>query len=571
MKKEHNIEWIRFDKMCQELGTDKFLIRSFCLARAAKCVHGKNPNTCPECNDEDAAKRAIIFDVSTSGEKRDGHEIDQNGWHLANYRANPVIMWAHSRDSLPIANSLWEKVISSPAMGGKVLRSQASFIPPDLNPFAEQVYRMYQERMLNAVSVGWRTLEHEYKKDAEGYITGIKFKRMDMLEYSAVPIPADPQALQRGVQTGLIRDVDQFDISKMLKADNEQPVFYLGLGSDKEREEKATIVDMGAKTGGFEDEVDRAVVPYKAYTMKSKDAAWDGSGARKRLASWAKEGEGINFARYKVGFLYVDASKSDNLGSYKGPHHDVDGGAVVTVPRGVYAAAQRLQQGAFDVPAGDIPGMKKHIERHYAELNEKAPWERKIGESYEGIHTALRNEEYASEEERNTMRQTAEILAKQIYGESRLPESWENQYDTCESPILVLIARTLETAFTDREQATDAINSVLDAVKVTIVACEQSERNFAKMAELIGGADDAEVMQRVQGFVDYRASLEAKEVERIDTLILKLEEIRTTKEPTTEKSEEKSETLLTREEEFRTLFRELMSPVAGVEDGKKTE
>jgi hypothetical protein len=562
MKKEHSDQWIRFDKMCQDLGTDQFLIRSFCIARAAK---DKDKD-----KDYDEDKRSIIFNVSTSGMKRDGHEIDQNGWDLTNFRANPVIMWAHRYDGPPIANSLWEKVMNSPASGGKLLRSEGSFISAELSPFADNIYQMYVQRILNAVSAGWRSLEYEYRKDDEGYITGIIFKKMDLLEYSCVPIPADPKALQRGVQEGFIKNVDDFDVSKMLRT-NEAPVFWLGLSEPAT--ERKIIVDesrghIDPRVEEAIDADDRGGVAHKKYTMKSKDVVWDGAGARKRLATWAKEGETTDFTKYRAGFLWYDTENANKFGAYKGPHHDVSGGAVVTVPRGVYAVAQRLQQGAFSVPTSDVSGMKTHIAKHYHELDEKAPWERTLGTMYEQVHSALRVEGLG-EVECELLRGTAVSLATQLYGEDRLPESWESQYGCADDTILNSLAGALENVFmesvADIDAFRDMVNTVLDETARSLEGLYQQQDVLEEVIALVGTDDVMPVL--TQAIQLYQAA-QAHSHSRVDTILTKLQSETTPKE-----NKENSENLLTdnTDSDLLTLFREILSdsPVAGVDDDKK--
>lgn len=123
----------------------------------------------------------IPFVVATEGRKADGIDLRMDRLDLDRYRANPVIMYGHDyfgRDSLPIGRA--ENVRTE---SGKLL-ADAVFDPGD--EFAMTVDRKYRGGYLNAVSVGFdlRGLDIE---------TGVP-SSWEMLEFSAVPIPLDPDA-----------------------------------------------------------------------------------------------------------------------------------------------------------------------------------------------------------------------------------------------------------------------------------------------------------------------------------------------------------------------------------------
>jgi hypothetical protein len=50
---------------------------------------------------DDASTFKVV--VSTSAEDRQGDELDQSKWNLTNFKANPVVLWAHDYYSLPSA------------------------------------------------------------------------------------------------------------------------------------------------------------------------------------------------------------------------------------------------------------------------------------------------------------------------------------------------------------------------------------------------------------------------------------------------------------------------------------
>lgn len=128
----------------------------------------------------------IEFVITDESVDRENDIIKIDGWDLDEYKKNPVVLWAHSSRDLPVGRAVTlERNLDT-------LRSVAEFTPRDLSPFGHMVGRMYKEGFLNAVSVGFRPTEYSYDPD-RGY--GINFLRQTLLEYSAVPVPANPNAL----------------------------------------------------------------------------------------------------------------------------------------------------------------------------------------------------------------------------------------------------------------------------------------------------------------------------------------------------------------------------------------
>lgn len=143
-----------------------------------------------EVGDDGVLQAAI---ASTGTADRMGDVIEPEGWNLTNFKANPALLWGHNADSsrMPIG-----KVLKIWLENGKLM-----FTPQfDLkDSFAAEVFRKFKDGFLNAFSVGFRPLEWE---DAE---KGIRFLKSELLEISAVPVPANPEALltlkEAGIET----------------------------------------------------------------------------------------------------------------------------------------------------------------------------------------------------------------------------------------------------------------------------------------------------------------------------------------------------------------------------------
>jgi HK97 family phage prohead protease len=134
------------------------------------------------------------FTASSADPDRYGDTIDQQGWQLANYKANPVILWAHSHYTPPVGKAPATALNAA----GNLSTGPITFTSEAENPFGHQVGLMVAGGFLNTVSVGFLPLEWEERYDEKGYFLGYHFKRMELLEISIVPVPANPQALIEG-------------------------------------------------------------------------------------------------------------------------------------------------------------------------------------------------------------------------------------------------------------------------------------------------------------------------------------------------------------------------------------
>ncbi len=158
------------------------LIRIFCLGlEQAKDADGQRP---------------VL--VSTDDVDRMGDIVEPDGMDLGNYRKNPVILWAHDYTLPPIGSSLW---IRRQEHGLLAKPRWAS------TEFAQQIKLLYDEGHLRAWSIGFLVKEWEpivaKDKDGQERTTGYRYTKSELLEFSAVPVPANPEALSEAMAKGL--------------------------------------------------------------------------------------------------------------------------------------------------------------------------------------------------------------------------------------------------------------------------------------------------------------------------------------------------------------------------------
>ena len=128
--------------------------------------------------------------ASTGDVDRHGDVILPEGWRLEAYRRNPVVLWAHDyrRPAIGRAAAVWRE--------GDALLAQVEFAPTE---FAGEVAALYRQGYQQGVSVGFRPIRFEERRDARsGAFLGIRFLEQELLEISAAPVPANGRALRRG-------------------------------------------------------------------------------------------------------------------------------------------------------------------------------------------------------------------------------------------------------------------------------------------------------------------------------------------------------------------------------------
>lgn len=123
--------------------------------------------------------------VSTSSLDRHGETINVAGINTKRFMENPVVLWAHDYESLPIGKV--ERVWKSE---GKLL-AKIQFMT-EILPFADVVYQLILAGAINAVSIGGIVNEYSTDKGTTNYE---KIEKLEMVELSVVPVGANPDAL----------------------------------------------------------------------------------------------------------------------------------------------------------------------------------------------------------------------------------------------------------------------------------------------------------------------------------------------------------------------------------------
>jgi hypothetical protein len=257
-----------------------------------------------------------VFVASEESADRLGDVIAVDGWDITEFKKNPVFLWSHDHSVPPIGNvpKIWKD--------GRQLLNSVSW--DDEDEFARLIHGKYDRRVMRAESVGFRALD--FKTNDGG---GINFVKQELLEISAVAIPAHPHAIAKAMAGR------RFAIIK--------PEFI-------SEEVKRVIGWASAHPNGT--------------PAAPRDADWDAG----------REVQAADVDDLKIMCAWVDSDNTENKGGYKLPHHRA-GGEHPVVFRALAAVVAVLNgaRGGADIPDSDREGCYRHIARHFRDDFEADP------------------------------------------------------------------------------------------------------------------------------------------------------------------------------------------------------
>ena len=153
-----------------------------------------------------------VLDFRSSDETLDryGEVIAASGWNLETYKRNPVFQNSHQYGDILFTLG---KAVVTELRGGNLF--QRIEFAVDANPMARIAYNLYRGKFLTAVSVGFIPLRWEDGTEKTGYTR--KYLEQELLEVSAVAIPANPNALALGLKSGAVEKADLQDLADLLR------------------------------------------------------------------------------------------------------------------------------------------------------------------------------------------------------------------------------------------------------------------------------------------------------------------------------------------------------------------
>jgi hypothetical protein len=203
--------------------------------------------------------RTLTIVGSDETTDRDGDVLTVKGWELDNFLKNPVFLYAHNYSSVPIGSAL--KVIKK--RDPVRLEFVEKFPTEGLYPFADMIFELFNEKILNASSVGfipkkWEPLQNKDEADMETFNRGRRYVQQELLELSACPVPSNPNALQNSIKFMKTHTADQ--IALMLSGE-----------MDLELKKEEVLGELTKEVEFEDEEKTKYFVPSNFETEKTKD------------------------------------------------------------------------------------------------------------------------------------------------------------------------------------------------------------------------------------------------------------------------------------------------------------
>jgi len=157
----------------------------------------------------DEKNREASFIISSDHKDRYGEIVEQSSWQLDNYKKNPIVLWGHNPE---LADNVLGQAVSIETKddtdGHQITVAKMKFAEAGTSQNADTVFSLVRQGILRTVSVGF--IPHAFKEiqDPETKESVLVLQENELLEFSIVPIPANPNAVALALDDGSIKEKD---------------------------------------------------------------------------------------------------------------------------------------------------------------------------------------------------------------------------------------------------------------------------------------------------------------------------------------------------------------------------
>jgi len=141
------------------------------------------------------AAREVAHVITTRTADRVGDVVDASGADLANYLRHPVVMADHSYSIDKIIGRAVNLTVNEDGIFARTKYRDT--------PLGRDAFNLAAEG-LGAWSIGFRPISFKAMKNEKGVTKGFHFTKWELLEYSQVAIPMNPDAIQNAITRGWV-------------------------------------------------------------------------------------------------------------------------------------------------------------------------------------------------------------------------------------------------------------------------------------------------------------------------------------------------------------------------------
>ena len=190
--------------------------------------------------------RTVRFVISDESVDRHNSVILSKAWDLQSFKNNPIAGWGHDvyggyrapdPDNIIGRWNVWRE--------GRELLGDLTFEDGESNPKAEKLFNKVRNGTLNAVSVGFMSLESHDGDEENGEERGVTYyDKVELAEVSLVPIPSNKNARKKALENGDIPELIEEMVREALGDEYNEKLTLKGLftmlkGGDASEVEKA--------------------------------------------------------------------------------------------------------------------------------------------------------------------------------------------------------------------------------------------------------------------------------------------------------------------------------------------
>jgi len=153
-------------------------------------------------------ERAVVAKINTAVLDRDGEVVLPAGCDASDFEKNPTVFFMHDYKMLPVGKCVSLKREGELLLAKTVFAARPATHPEGLEWLPDTLLSLYQQRVMNAFSIGLEPTEvrQPSKKDLETYGGDCKrvISKWGMVEYSCVTLGANQEAVSLAVSKSFV-------------------------------------------------------------------------------------------------------------------------------------------------------------------------------------------------------------------------------------------------------------------------------------------------------------------------------------------------------------------------------